>query len=109
MEEVGPHEPALILREGWVRGKGRAHLIRTRLAGLEQIAMSPLEALQYICQLAGYSCGVQRQNPIDDVVGACLVGRVEIAWFGRRLEWTHDHPRGVGTQVERLPVQEGGL
>jgi hypothetical protein len=43
------------------------------------------------------------------MVGARLVGRVEIARFGRRLERAHDHARGVGTQIERLPIQESGL
>ena len=51
----------------------------------------------------------QGEDAFDDMVGACLVGRIEIARFGRRLERAHDHPCGVGTQIERLPMQEGGV
>ena len=52
---------------------------------------------------------VERENPVDDMICTRLVSRVEIAGFGRRLERAHDHPRGIGTQIKRLPVQEGGL
>ncbi len=71
--------------------------------------MPALEILQDIGELAGNGFGIERENPVDDMIGARLVGRVEIAGFGRRLERAHDHPRGVRTQIERLPVQEGGL
>ena len=71
--------------------------------------MPALEIFQDIGELAGNGFGIECENPVDDMVGAGLVGRVEIARFSRRLERAHDHPRGVGTQIERLPVQEGGL
>src|SRR5947199_340861 len=77
---------------------------------LPSAAMLPaLETHQNIGELAGNGFCIECENPDDNMVGACLVGRVEIARFGRWLERTHDHPRGVGTQIERLPVQEGGL
>ena len=71
--------------------------------------MPALEILQHVRELAGGGFGIERENAVDDMIGACLVGRVEIARLGRRLERPHDHPRGIGTQIERLPVQEGGL
>ena len=43
------------------------------------------------------------------MIGARLVGWIEIARLGRRLERAHDHPRGIGTQIERLTVQEAWL
>ena len=85
------------------------HLVGAGLERLQQVAMPALEILQDVGELAGSGFGIERENPIDDMVGARLVGRVEIARFGRRLERPHDHARGVGTQIERLPIQEGGL
>ena len=67
------------------------------------------EILQHIGELAGCGFGIECENPVDDMVGAGLVGWIEIARFSRRLERAHDHARGVGTQIKRLPVQEGGL
>jgi hypothetical protein len=43
------------------------------------------------------------------MVRAGLVGGVEVARLGRRLERPHHHARGIGPQVERLPVQECDL
>ena len=71
--------------------------------------MPAVEILQHVGELAGSGFGIERENAVDDMVGACLVGRVEIARLGRRLERAHDHPRGVGTQIKRLPIQESGL
>ena len=71
--------------------------------------MPALEILQDVGELGGNGFGIEGENPVDDMIGARLVGRVEIAGFGRRLERAHDHPRGIGTQIKRLPVQEGGL
>ena len=71
--------------------------------------MPTLEVLQHVRQLMGRSLWVERENAFDDMVGACLVGRVEVARFGRRLERAHDHARGIGAQIERLPIQERGL
>ncbi len=71
--------------------------------------MAAEEILQDVGKLTGRGFGTKCENPLDDMVGAGLVGRVEIARFGRRLERTHDHPRGIWTQIERLPVQESRL
>ena len=85
------------------------HFVGARLERLQQVAMPALEILQHVRQLAGRGLRIERENPLDDMVGAGLVGRVEIARFGCRLERAHDHARGVGTQIERLPIQESGL
>src|SRR4029077_17394638 len=67
-----------------------------------------LEIVQDVGKLAGNRFGVEREDPVNDMIGTRLVGRVEIARFGCRFEGTHNHPRRVGTQVERLTVEEGG-
>ena len=71
--------------------------------------MTTLEILQDVGQLRGRGLRIERENAVDDMVGARLVGGVEIARFGRRLERAYDHPRRIGAQIERLPVQESGL
>ena len=85
------------------------HLVGAELEFLQQVAMPALKVLQDVGQQAGCDLRIERENTFDDMVGAGLVGRVEIARFGRRLERAYDHARGVGTQIERLPMQEGGL
>ena len=89
--------------------EGLFHFIGAGLERLQQVAVAALEILQDVGELAGNGFGIERENPVDDMIGARLVGRVEIARFGRRLERAHDHPRGIWTQIKRLPVQEGGL
>ena len=59
--------------------------------------MPALKILQHVGEQAGCNLRIEGKNAFDDMVGACLVGRVEIARFGRRLERAHDHPRGIGT------------
>jgi hypothetical protein len=61
--------------------------------------MPALEVLQNVGELAGNSFGIEGEDPVDDMIGACLVGGVEIAGFSRRLERANDHPRGVRTQI----------
>ena len=85
------------------------HHVGAGLERFQQVAVPALKVFQHVRQLAGCSLRVERENALDDMVGACLVGRVEIARFGRRLERAHDHSRGVGTQIERLPMQETGV
>ena len=70
--------------------------------------MAAFEILQHIGQLAGGGGGIQRQHAVDDMIGPGLVGGIEIARLGRRLEGPHDHPRRIGPQVKRMPVQESG-
>jgi len=92
-----------------VRRERAFHFVGTKLEGLEQVAMPALKIFQHVRQQTGRGRRVERENAFDDMVGARLVGRVEIARFGRRFERPHDHTRGVGTKVECLPMQERGL
>src|SRR5216683_870349 len=71
--------------------------------------MAPKEIYEDLRELARSGVHIKRENPVNDMVGAGLVGWVEIARFRRRFEWAHDHPCGIGAQIERLPVQEGSL
>ena len=55
------------------------HDVGARLERLQQVAMPALEILQDIGELAGNGLGIEREHPVDDMIGAGLVGRVEIA------------------------------
>ena len=66
----------------------------------QQVAVTTLEILEDIGQLAGCRLRIQPQDTVDDMIRPCLVGWVEIAWFGRRLEWAHDHPGRIRAQIE---------
>ena len=109
VEKIGADQLALDFGKGAVSSQGLFHVVGARLERRQQVAVPALEILQDVGELAGNGLGIECENAVDDMVGACLVGRVEIAGFGRRLERAHDHPRGIRTQIERLPVQEGSL
>ena len=109
VEKISAYQLTLDLGKNAVSRKGPFHFVGAGFERLQQVAMTAQEILQDVGELTGRGSGIECENPLDDMVGAGLVGRVEIARFGRRLERTHDHPRGIRTQIERLPVQEGGL
>ncbi len=108
-EKIGADQLALRFGESAVRRQHLFHDVGARLERLQQVAMPALEILQDIGELAGNGFGIEREHPVDDMIGAGLVGRVEIARFGRRLERAHDDARRIGPKVKRLPVQESGL
>ena len=89
-----------------MRRKGLFHLNGARLESFEQIAMAPLKVLQHLGQQAGGGTWVERQDSIDDVVCPCLVRGVEVPWFGRRLQRTHEDSCWIGAQIQTLSVQE---
>ena len=89
--------------------KGLLHVIGARLERPEQVAMAALKILQHVRQLSGRRLGIERQNPVDDMVGTCLVSVIEIAGFDGRLERAYHHPRRVGAQMQGLPIQKHGL
>ncbi len=79
VEKIGPDQLALDLGETRVRRKGVFHLVGARLEGRQKIAVAALEILKDIGQLAGCHLGIERQDPVDDMVRPCLVGGVEVA------------------------------
>jgi hypothetical protein len=86
-------------------GDGFLHLIGARFEYLEQIAMTILEVFQNLREFTGSRAGIERQDAIDDVIGARLVGRIEVPRFGRRLERPDDHSCRIRAQIEALPIQ----
>src|SRR3979490_2786933 len=109
VEKIGADQLALDFGKAAMRRQSLFHDVGAPSDRLQQVAMSALEILQDIGELAGNSFGIKGENPVDDVIGARLVGRVEIARFSRRLERSHDDARGIRPQVKRLAIEEGGL
>src|SRR4029077_1335545 len=108
VQEIGADQPALVLRESHMGRKGFFHLISARLEYLEQIAMAPLEVLEHLGQLVGSGFGIEGEHSGDDVVRACLVGSIEVAWFGRRLERAHYDSCRIRAHIQTLSVQKCG-
>src|SRR6187402_1572638 len=108
-EKIGAHQLTLRLGEDAVRRKSILHFIRAGLEPLEQVTMSPLEIFEDISKLNCNGFGTERENPVDDMICAHLVGRIEVARLGRRLERSHDDSRWIGAQMKPLPVQERSL
>src|SRR5882757_3171355 len=96
VQKISAYELALYLGKTTVRREGLLHFVGTELKRLQQVAMPTLEVLQHVRQLDCRLLRIKLENALDDMVGARLVGRVEIARFGRRLERAHDDARGVG-------------
>ena len=109
IEKIGADQLTLNFGKSAVRRQGPFHFVGAGFERLQQVAVAAQEILQHVGELAGSCLGIECENPLDDMVGARLVGRIEIARFGRRLERTHDHPRRVWPQIECLPVQESSL
>ena len=91
-----------------MRRESLLHLVGTELERLQQVAMPPLEVLQHILEQAGGNLRIKRENALDDMVGARLVGRIEVARLCRRFERADDDACGVGTQIECLSIEKSG-
>jgi len=64
------------------------------------------EAFQHVSQLRRDGCGIKCKHPLDDMIRTRLVCWIEIARFSGRLERANHYARGVGTQVQGLPVEK---
>src|SRR5882672_7319658 len=109
VQKISAYELALYLGKTTVRRESLLHFVGTVLKRLQQVAVPALEVLQHVRQLVCRLLRIEIENALDNMVGARLVGRVEIARFCRRLERAHDDARGVRTQVERVSIQKSGV
>jgi hypothetical protein len=71
--------------------------------------MPTFEVFEYVGQLLLSGVGVEAQNSSDYVIGARLVGGLEIPGLGRRFERSHHDPGGIRPQVQGLSIQEHRL
>ena len=109
VEKIGADQPALRLVQ---LGMGRErvfHLCGARFENVEQVPVAAIEVLEHLVQLLRGSLGIEPKHPVDDMIGAELVRRIEIARLSRRFEGPDDDPGRIGAKIEALAVQESGL
>ena len=109
VHEIGADELALHFRKAAVRRERLLHFVGADLERFQQVAVTTLEVLQHVRQLAGGGFRIEIENALDDMIGARLVGRIEIAGLRCRLERAYDNARRVGAQMECAPIQKSGL
>jgi hypothetical protein len=109
VQEIGADQIPLCSRQNGMRLQRPLHLDGTPLEDLEQVPVPTFEVFQYVRQLLLGDMGVEAQDSADDVIGARLVGGLQIPGFGRRLERTHHDPGGIRPQIQSLSIQEHGL
>lgn len=68
--------------------------------------MPPLEIVDDIRKQHRNGLRTEREHPVDDMIRPNLVGRVQVAGFGCRLEGPHNDARRIGAQMKPLPIQE---
>ena len=71
--------------------------------------MAACEIFKNLAQLLRGSLRIEPKHPINDMIGADLVGRVEVARLSRRFEGPDDDPGRVWAQIEALAIYEFGL
>src|SRR5450631_1887480 len=81
-EKISADQLALELRKGSMGRESFLHFLGARLERLQQVAMSALEIVEHVGELGGDGFGIERKNPIDNVIGPYLIGGVEVARFG---------------------------
>ena len=109
VEKISPDQPALRQVQLGVGCERVFHLGGARLENVEQVPVAAIEVLEHLVQLLRGSLGIEPKHPVDDMIGAELVRRIEIARLSRRFEGPDDHPGRIGAKKEALAVQESGL
>ena len=84
--------------------QGILHFGGTLFEYLQQVSVPAVEIFEHIRQLQRCGLGIEPEDPVDDMVRARLVGRIEIARLDCRLERAHDDPGGIRAQIQRLSV-----
>src|SRR5687768_14844233 len=82
------------------------HFVGTCLEGIEQISVAALEVIEDLREQRGYRRGVERQYPVDDVIGPRFIRWIQIAWLGGRFERPYHDTRGIGSEIQRLTIEK---
>jgi hypothetical protein len=106
VQEKGSNKLSLDFGEFGMRLKSTFHVIGARLECRQEVAMAPFEILKNTGQLDVGRFLIQPQDTMNDMIRPRLLAGVEVPWFGRRPEWSHENPGWIRTQPERLPVQK---
>jgi len=109
VEKISPDQPALRLVQLGVGRERVFHLSGASFENVEQVSMAAFEVLKHLAQLLRGSFSIEPKHPLEDMIGADLVRRIEVARLSRRFEGPHDDPGRIGAKIEALAVQEFGL
>ena len=109
MQEISTNQPPLCFGEGDMPREGLFHFVGAAFEFLDQLAMATVEILQNIREKAFRRPDVECQDPFYNHIRPRFIDRLEVSGLDRRPERAHDDARRVGSQEQRLPVQENGL
>ena len=109
VEKVGPDQTALRLIELGMGFERVLHFRGARFENVEQVPVAAFEVFKHLAQLLRGGFGIEPKHPVDDMIGADLVRRVEVARLSRRFEGPDDDPGRIRPQIEALAIQEFGL
>jgi hypothetical protein len=99
VQEVGTNQAALRLIERRPCIEDIIHVAYAIFERCRQIAVTPLEAIQYLGELTLRRFWVKRQHPLNDAICPYAIGPAEFAGLGSGLERAEHHSCWVGTQT----------
>ena len=109
VQKVGPDQAALRLVQDGMWLQRLFHLSGACLEDFQQVPVTAFEVFEHFGQLSRGSPGLEPKDPVDDMVGPGLIGRVEVSGFSRRFEGPDDDPGRIWAQIQSLAIQEPGL
>ena len=109
VEEISPDQTTLHLGQLSMRFECVLHVGGARFKNVEQISVAAFEVVEHLAQLLRGSFSVEPKHPVNDMIGADLVSRVEVARLSRWFEGPDDYPGRIRAQIEALAIQELGL
>ena len=92
VEKIGSHQSTLRLAQWSMWIERPLHFCGARLENFEQIPVPAFEVLEHFAQLLCGRFGIKPKHPGNKMIGANLVGRVEVSGLSRRLEGPYDDP-----------------
>ena len=81
------------------------HFVSPGLECLKQIPVAAQKVFKHVGQLMLCLLGTERKNPVDDMIGARFICRIEIAWLRCWFKRSYDDSGCIGPEVERLAIQ----
>ena len=75
------------------------HLCSARFEDVEQVPVSALKILKHLVQQSRGGFRIEPKHPLDNMIGADLVRRIEVAGLSCRLEGPDDDPGRIRAQI----------
>jgi hypothetical protein len=85
------------------------HLCSARFENIEQVPVPAVKIFKHFVQQSSGSFRIEPKHPVDNMIGADLVRRIEVAGLSCRLEGPDYDPGRIRAQIKALAVQEFGL